>query len=340
MGYEQFLSSKQKSLTPSGWDGLIRLIAADIADLQSGKTAQEILADSLLARGLQVIEDLIEPVAQDAQGRVDDINALITDGTDQVNEAVLNANQAAAGIAALLSQLQSAGLSADLVIESATRIFLTPTLKATYDAYAAAIASKASSADLAAAIANLVDSSPELLNTLNEFAAAIGNDPNFAATNATALGNRLRVDINNQALSGTQKANALANLGIIAGTFAAGDDSRIVGALQKAGNQTLTGGFDATPYNLGNMASFTINPKLGQLQYGANVGALTITAPTSDCEVDMRITNSATAGAITFSGMTGYPSSGALDTVSGNIFDVLIRRINGVTKYLVVGHQA
>ena len=41
------------------------------------------------------------------------------------------------------------------------------------------------------AVAALVDSSPATLDTLNELAAALGDDPNFAATTSTALGNRV-----------------------------------------------------------------------------------------------------------------------------------------------------
>lgn len=63
-------------------------------------------------------------------------------------------------------------------------------------------------------IANLVDSSPAALDTLNELAAALGDDANFSTTVNTALGNRLRIDVNNQGLSATQKTNALTNLGI------------------------------------------------------------------------------------------------------------------------------
>jgi hypothetical protein len=44
---------------------------------------------------------------------------------------------------------------------------------------------------IAEAIASLVDSSPAALDTLNELAAALNNDPNFATTMATALGNKL-----------------------------------------------------------------------------------------------------------------------------------------------------
>lgn len=41
------------------------------------------------------------------------------------------------------------------------------------------------------AVAALVDSTPTTLDTLNELAAALGDDPNFAATTSTALGNRV-----------------------------------------------------------------------------------------------------------------------------------------------------
>ena len=63
-------------------------------------------------------------------------------------------------------------------------------------------------------VANLVDSAPSALDTLNELAAALGDDANFSTTTATSLGNRLRIDVNNQGLSSTEKTNALTNLGI------------------------------------------------------------------------------------------------------------------------------
>jgi hypothetical protein len=50
---------------------------------------------------------------------------------------------------------------------------------------------KQTAAQVAAAIAAVVDSSPATLDTLNELAAALGDDPNFAATTATAIGNKV-----------------------------------------------------------------------------------------------------------------------------------------------------
>lgn len=45
-----------------------------------------------------------------------------------------------------------------------------------------------------AAAAALIDSAPETLDTLNELAAALGDDPNYATTISTALGNKQPLD--------------------------------------------------------------------------------------------------------------------------------------------------
>ena len=44
---------------------------------------------------------------------------------------------------------------------------------------------------ISTAISSLVDSSPETLDTLKELSSALGDDPNFATTVSTALGNRV-----------------------------------------------------------------------------------------------------------------------------------------------------
>ena len=70
--------------------------------------------------------------------------------------------------------------------------------------------------ELDAAIAALVASAPGTLDTLNELADALGDDPNFATTTATALGLRLRFDVDSQNLSTAQIANAFVNLNLYA----------------------------------------------------------------------------------------------------------------------------
>lgn len=90
----------------------------------------------------------------------------------------------------------------------------------------AALSGKASHADISNAIAALVNGSGATLDTLKELADAIGSDPNFAATMATALGNRLRLDAA-QAFSDPQKAQGRANMGVLtlAEGIAAGADT-------------------------------------------------------------------------------------------------------------------
>ena len=64
------------------------------------------------------------------------------------------------------------------------------------------------------AVSNLVNSAPAALDTLKELADALGNNASFSTTVSTALGNRLRVDINTQGLTGTQQGFARTNLGL------------------------------------------------------------------------------------------------------------------------------
>jgi hypothetical protein len=56
-----------------------------------------------------------------------------------------------------------------------------------------------------------IGGAPGTLDTLNELAAALGDDPNYAATTATALGLRVRVDAS-QSLNGTQQTQGRDNI--------------------------------------------------------------------------------------------------------------------------------
>lgn len=71
----------------------------------------------------------------------------------------------------------------------------------------------ASTAFVAAAVASLVNTAPTTLDTLNEIAAALGNDPSFATTITTALGNRVRFDAA-QTLTAGQITQICANIGV------------------------------------------------------------------------------------------------------------------------------
>ena len=54
-------------------------------------------------------------------------------------------------------------------------------------------------------IADMVNAAPETLDTLNELAEALGNDPNFATTVATELGNKVDKDEIDQTYSSTSE---------------------------------------------------------------------------------------------------------------------------------------
>lgn len=60
---------------------------------------------------------------------------------------------------------------------------------------------------------DLVAGAGAALDTLSELGAALGNNPTFAATVATDLGNRVRFD-SAQVLTVGQKAQACANIGV------------------------------------------------------------------------------------------------------------------------------
>jgi len=100
-------------------------------------------------------------------------------------------------------------------------------------------------------ISNLVDSAPGALNTLNELAAALGDDASFSTTMSTALGNRLRIDVNNQSLTSTQKANGRTNLGLGSAATAAST------AFVAVSGDTMTG--DLTMSSLTPTLKFSIN---------------------------------------------------------------------------------
>jgi lipocalin len=87
----------------------------------------------------------------------------------------------------------------------------------------------------AAVKADLTAGASAAMDTLNELAAALGNDPNFAATIATEIANRVRFD-SAQTLTAPQKAQARANIG-------AGTSDLVIGTTSttaKAGNYAPT----------------------------------------------------------------------------------------------------
>ena len=102
---------------------------------------------------------------------------------------------------------------------------------------------------------------------------------------------------------------------------------------------TITKGYTVTPASI-STGSFTVTPANGNYQYVTNNGAYTITAPASDCAVDILVTNGASAGATTFSGFTvGVNIGSALTTTNTNRFIISVRRINSISTYSIYALQ-
>ena len=107
-------------------------------------------------------------------------------------------------------------------------------------------------------VAAITDSAPGTLDTLNELAAALGDDPNYAATTSTALGHRLRTDVNNQNLSNTQKSNAVTNLGL-SGVATAGTFASLTGKPTTIAGYGISDAFDGAFSSLSSRPTLTLS---------------------------------------------------------------------------------
>lgn len=115
--------------------------------------------------------------------------------------------------------------------------------------------------------------------------------------------------------------------------------------LSPSATATITTGYTFTAYaiNGGSLSSgsYTLVPSNGNYQYYTNNGAHTLVNPASDCAIDILITNG-TAGAIVFNGFTvqnGGTGDPYDNTVASGKFLVSVRRINGISTYIIKALQ-
>jgi methylphosphotriester-DNA--protein-cysteine methyltransferase len=193
------------------------------------------------------------------------------------------------------------------------------------------------------AVAAVIDSAPAALDTLNELAAALGDDANFSTTTATALGNRLRVDVSNQGLNSTQQGNALTNLGITATLTELNHIDGVTSAIQTQLNAKLASAdFNSTfDTRLGTKSTTNLSEGTnlyytdararaaisvtdsggdGSLSYNNATGVITYTGPSAS---DVRAHFSASTG-ITI-------TNGAIATTITQYTDALARAAISVT---------
>lgn len=224
-----FKSSKAKEWSADLWDRLMDALDARFGPLEEQLDIQRATTDAIVRRGLSVIEELLAPQVTNAGELVDEI---------ETKKAAALALVAA--IQALLDAYNANHLSADLVDETASRLFLSPALKAAYDGYAAAIAAKATPADIAAAISALKAGVDPAFDTLVEIADRLADDDTAINGILSALGNRIRFDAAQSPTPG-QQAQAIANIGLVATasqTFAKADPYSV--AFTKTGNGTVS----------------------------------------------------------------------------------------------------
>jgi hypothetical protein len=111
------------------------------------------------------------------------------------------------------------------------------------------------------------------------------------------------------------------------------------GGLSPTGaGQLVSGGFHMAPYSNGTVTSGTETIDCGNnpLQTLTNNGAFTLAMSASDQWCLLRISNGASAGAISFPGfMQGSNSGDTLTTTNGNVFQLELSRIAGVPHYFV-----
>jgi hypothetical protein len=153
-------------------------------------------------------------------------------------------------------------------------------------------------------------------------------------------GEKWTVANNNPAGESLPLMNGTADVGV-SESFSREDHvhPRDAAKLSTFGGETITGGFLVTPFALSS-GSFTINALLGNYQYIANVGAFSITAPANDSAVDILVSNSGTAGGITFIGFTvGANTGDLLTTTNGHRFIISVRRISAISTYVIKALQ-
>lgn len=168
-----------------------------------------------------------------------------------------------------------------------------------------------------AAIADIVDTAPETLNTLNELAAALNDDPNFATTIATQIGNKVD-KVSGKGLSTndytTTEKNKLA--GIAAGATA---NTGTITAVKANGTSVATSGEANIP------AASTSAYGVTKLSSATNSTSTTLAATASAVKAayDLAASKTANTGTVTSvsagTGLTGGPitSSGSLSLESG-----------------------
>ncbi len=208
-----FTAGSNITITESG--GAVTIASADTNTQLTTEAVQDIVGGMLVGT-----ETRIGVAYDDTNGRinfvVDDMTAndntfrTITAGGNTLGSTETLAFTAGSNV----TITESGGAVTIASTDTNTQLTLKDEDNMASNSATAAASQQSIKAYVDAEVSGLVDSAPSALNTLNELAAALGDDASFSSTVSTSLGNRLRVDVNNQGLNGTQQGNARTNLGL------------------------------------------------------------------------------------------------------------------------------
>ncbi len=194
----------------------------------------------------------------------------------------------------------------------------------------AALDLKQTAAQVASAIAAVVDSSPATLDTLNELAAALGDDPNFAATTATAIGLRLLKS------GDTMSGNLALGGNKVTGSAAASANGELVRYEQITGLASVVNSAGALT------DGGTIDLTATKHTLATSSATRTFTISYTGDDITMEVTLSNTAATYTFPAAALCVSEGvasgnntlALAGVSGDKYIITVKKI-GSAYYVV-----
>lgn len=147
------------------------------------------------------LQSLISAIGGDVKTILTNIGNLANLTTTDKTSLVLSVNELKSNLTTLQSQ-----------IAAATNINDTGSVSSTTETYSISKIIDLINTASATTKSDILDAAPTALDTLKELATALGDDPSFATTMATALGNRVRFDAV-QTLTAPQQAQALSNIG-------------------------------------------------------------------------------------------------------------------------------
>ena len=203
-------------------------------------------------------------------------------------------------------------------------------------------------------VAGLVDSAPATLDTLNELAAALGDDPNFATTVATQIGNKVdKVDgkgLSTNDYTTTEKTklasiaegaqvnqNAFSNV-VVGTTTVAADSTTDTLTLVAGDNVTLTPNSTSDSITIASTDTVYTHPSYTARtgvptanQTPSFGGTFTISQPVSDSTGHITAINSRTVT---------IPSSAASTSANGLMTSAQVTKLNGIAEGAQVNQNA